>query len=48
MPLRLMEIFLPENDSDTTKELFENETTLDYWKEETFEWQRADQSAHFR
>jgi len=35
MPLRLMEIFLPENDSDTFKELFENETTLDYWKEET-------------
>jgi uncharacterized hydrophobic protein (TIGR00341 family) len=30
-----MEIFLPENDDTTIKELFENETTLDYWQEET-------------
>ncbi|MGD8402662.1 MAG: TIGR00341 family protein [Anaerolineales bacterium] len=35
MPLRLMEIFLPEIDDSTIKELFENETTLDYWQEET-------------
>ena len=35
MPLRLMEIFLPENDTGTINELFENETTLDYWQEET-------------
>ena len=35
MPLRLMEIFLPENDAGTIKELFENETTLDYWQEES-------------
>jgi uncharacterized hydrophobic protein (TIGR00341 family) len=35
MPLRLMEIFLPENDTDTINDLFENETTLDYWQEET-------------
>ena len=35
MPLRLMEIFLPENDAGTINELFENETTLDYWQEET-------------
>lgn len=34
MPLRLMEIFLPENNDKTIKELFENETTLDYWYEE--------------
>ena len=30
-----MEIFLPENDTGTINELFENETTLDYWQEET-------------
>jgi uncharacterized hydrophobic protein (TIGR00341 family) len=30
-----MEIFLPENDVGTINELFENETTLDYWQEET-------------
>lgn len=35
MPLRLMEIFLPESNNSTVKELFENETTLDYWQEET-------------
>ena len=35
MPLRLMEIFLPERDKVTINELFENETTLDYWQEET-------------
>lgn len=35
MPLRLMEIFLPENDVSTINELIENETTLDYWQEET-------------
>lgn len=35
MPLRLMEIFLPENDAGTIKELIENETTLDYWHEES-------------
>jgi uncharacterized hydrophobic protein (TIGR00341 family) len=35
MPLRLMEIFLPENDIGTINELLENETTLDYWQEET-------------
>jgi len=29
-----MEIFLPENDDGTLRELFENETTLDYWQEE--------------
>lgn len=34
MPLRLMEIFLPENDNNTIAELLENETTLDYWQEE--------------
>jgi uncharacterized hydrophobic protein (TIGR00341 family) len=34
MPLRLMEIFLPENDIGTINELLENETTLDYWQEE--------------
>ena len=37
MPLRLMEIFLPENDTGTINELFENETTLDYWQEETLD-----------
>jgi len=35
MPLRLMEIFLPENDDSIINELFENETTLDYWQEDT-------------
>jgi len=29
-----MEIFLPENDDDTIKELLENETILDYWQDE--------------
>jgi uncharacterized hydrophobic protein (TIGR00341 family) len=35
MPLRLMEIILPDHDLGTIKELIENETTLDYWQEET-------------
>lgn len=36
MPLRLMEIFLPDNDDRIIKELIENETTLDYyWHNET-------------
>ena len=34
MPLRLMEIYLPENDIDTIKELTENETTLDTWQQD--------------
>jgi uncharacterized hydrophobic protein (TIGR00341 family) len=34
MPLRLMEIYLPENDGNTIKELIENETTLDFWQQE--------------
>lgn len=36
MPLRLMEIFLPENDTHVIDELSQqNETTLDYWQVET-------------
>ncbi len=36
MPLRLMEILLPENDTKAIEELGEqNDTTLDYWQEET-------------
>lgn len=34
MPLRLMEIYLPENEDSTVKELIENETTLDHWHQE--------------
>lgn len=34
MPLRLMEIYLPENDTATIKELIENEATLDTWQQE--------------
>ncbi len=34
MPLRLMEIYLPENDNNTIKELIENENTLDTWQQE--------------
>ena len=43
MPLRLIENFFPENDAGTTKELFENETTLDYWQEES-----SDGSLHIK
>lgn len=34
MSLRLMEIYLPENDNKTIEELIENETTLDHWQQE--------------
>jgi len=33
MPLRLMEIYLPEDDGITIKEIIENESTLDYWQQ---------------
>lgn len=34
MPLRLMEIYLPENDDETIEHLIKNGTTLDFWQQE--------------